>query len=588
MNSNTINAVQALSTTNKRNNKKQKVLSHELDTSLPELPSQTSQQISTPSQLPVNSNSTATTATASTIAGATTTGTGRRRGRPPKSAASTSTTKLALGGKSASNLQRNKILTSQSTSNLNVEKIVKEKSTTSSANNLNNITINNEESLKEIYKLYSSQNKENDIKSGKSPMPNLNWANGDDLWRVMRMKEVKYKHDVNYLKRHQGIESQMRAILLDWLNEISYAYRLHRETFHLAIEYMDRFMTLSKQSMRVDRLQLIGMTCLFAAAKVEEIYPPKLKEFASHMENYSNNNEDAIQQFELLLLKTLNWEISPVTANTWLMAYLQIASINYYTHFSPSSSCASSTNSSFQEIDEQQQHTNSIGTHKLYNTHIVMPLHIYKNTNLNLKDYLISTQTSTTASNRTTLVQQQFYLNNYMKSIALLDLCMFDIESLKFTYSVLAASAMYLMVSNDTSANQPLQSNASASSSSSSLPSHIAVNLVQKCTGYKMHELDQCIRWMYPYADVCREIITEKNLVNIKTFNNIDKDDSHNIQLYNNNLQLIKEANIRKTPSKYSSNNYNQYQYSLLTPPESHRKSPNTSTYMMNKSNDFN
>ena len=89
-------------------------------------------------------------------------------------------------------------------------------------------------------------------------------------------------------------------------------------------------MTSCKQQMRVDRLQLIGMSCLFLAAKVEEIYPPKLKEFASHMENYSSNNEDAISQFELFILKTLNWEISPVTANTWLMTYMQIAAINYY------------------------------------------------------------------------------------------------------------------------------------------------------------------------------------------------------------------------------------------------------------------
>ncbi|KAF2350647.1 Cyclin N-terminal, partial [Trinorchestia longiramus] len=28
------------------------------------------------------------------------------------------------------------------------------------------------------------------------------------------------------------------------------------------------------------QLQLLGVTCLFIAAKVEEIYPPKLSEFA--------------------------------------------------------------------------------------------------------------------------------------------------------------------------------------------------------------------------------------------------------------------------------------------------------------------
>ena len=206
-------------------------------------------------------------------------------------------------------------------------------------------------------------------------MLNLSWANGADLWRVMRSKELKYTHDHLYLKRHLGIEPQMRAILLDWLVEIAYAYRLHRETWHLAVEYMDRFMTCCKQAMRVDRLQLIGMSALFLAAKVEEIYPPKLKEFAAHMENYSANNEDAIQQFELFILKTLNWEISPVTANTWLMAYMQIAAINYFINLR-SYYCRDDDDNAEAREDRKREH----------NSHMVMPLHIYKNSNSSLRD----------------------------------------------------------------------------------------------------------------------------------------------------------------------------------------------------------
>ena len=218
----------------------------------------------------------------------------------------------------------------------------------------------------------------------KTPMPKLSWANNHELWETMLRKDAKYIHDPFYLKRHVNIEPQMRAILLDWLVEISYAYRLHRETWHLALEYMDRFMTCCKQQMRVDRLQLIGMTCLFLAAKVEEIYPPKLKELASHMENYSNNNEDAISQFELFILKTLSWEISPVTANTWLMTYIQIASLNYYSILKGTQ-------------PEDQQPLNS---------HMVMPLNIYKNSNANKL--------------KATHQQQQFYVQNYMKSVTLL------------------------------------------------------------------------------------------------------------------------------------------------------------------------
>ena len=56
-------------------------------------------------------------------------------------------------------------------------------------------------------------------------------------------------------------------------------YRLHRETFYLAVDFLDRYLG-STENVPKNRLQLIGVTCLFIGAKLEEIYPPKLQEFA--------------------------------------------------------------------------------------------------------------------------------------------------------------------------------------------------------------------------------------------------------------------------------------------------------------------
>ncbi len=56
-------------------------------------------------------------------------------------------------------------------------------------------------------------------------------------------------------------------------------YRLHRETFYLAVDFLDRYLGISSNIPK-NRLQLIGVTCLFIGAKLEEIYPPKLQEFA--------------------------------------------------------------------------------------------------------------------------------------------------------------------------------------------------------------------------------------------------------------------------------------------------------------------
>lgn len=50
--------------------------------------------------------------------------------------------------------------------------------------------------------------------------------------------------------------------------QVSEVYRLHRETYHLAQDYFDRFMATQRNVLK-STLQLIGITCLFIAAKVE-------------------------------------------------------------------------------------------------------------------------------------------------------------------------------------------------------------------------------------------------------------------------------------------------------------------------------
>lgn len=168
------------------------------------------------------------------------------------------------------------------------------------------------------------------------------------------------------------------------------------------------------------------------------------------MENYSNDNENAIMQFELLLLKTLNWQISPITANAWLNIYLQLATIN--TNENPS-------------------------IIRFYNTSIVLPAKLH---------------------------------DDYIKTITLIDLCTFDMESLRYKYSQIAAAAMYHMI-------KPCE-------------------LSLKTSGYNLDDLNLCINWMSPYADVIKD--SDKK-ISLKKFSNIDLNDSHTIQMYHNYLEFL-------------------------------------------------
>ena len=67
------------------------------------------------------------------------------------------------------------------------------------------------------------------------------------------------------MKNHPELTSNMRMLLVDWLVEVSVEYRLCEETLHLAICYLDRFLSLTKCVKRGE-LQLVGTAALMIAA----------------------------------------------------------------------------------------------------------------------------------------------------------------------------------------------------------------------------------------------------------------------------------------------------------------------------------
>ena len=109
-------------------------------------------------------------------------------------------------------------------------------------------------------------------------------------------------------------------------------FRLYRETFYLAIHYLDRYLSLSWGLSR-DALQLIGIAALFVAAKLEvrathpltacqEIYPPKIKEFAEVCAGSCST--EAIFETELSILMAIQWKLSVPTVYYWLSSYLEL------------------------------------------------------------------------------------------------------------------------------------------------------------------------------------------------------------------------------------------------------------------------
>ena len=66
------------------------------------------------------------------------------------------------------------------------------------------------------------------------------------------------------MRKQQDITPGMRCILVDWLVEVADEYRLHNETLHLAVNYLDRF--LSQMAVLRGKLQLVGTATMFIAS----------------------------------------------------------------------------------------------------------------------------------------------------------------------------------------------------------------------------------------------------------------------------------------------------------------------------------
>ncbi|CAL1539287.1 unnamed protein product [Lymnaea stagnalis] len=158
-------------------------------------------------------------------------------------------------------------------------------------------------------------------------LPN-SWADSREVWENMLRKERDLPRDPYMLANHPELASRMRSVLLNWLLEVCDAYQLHRETFCLAVDFTDRYLSLTR-GVRRTQLQLIGISALFLAAKQEEIYPPKVTEFA-YVTDTVCSVRDILRQ-EMIIVKVLKWKLCPMTTNAWLGIFLQLVNANRLT-----------------------------------------------------------------------------------------------------------------------------------------------------------------------------------------------------------------------------------------------------------------
>ncbi|KAG8067562.1 hypothetical protein GUJ93_ZPchr0005g15725 [Zizania palustris] len=145
-----------------------------------------------------------------------------------------------------------------------------------------------------------------------------------DIYKHLREAETKRRPLTDFVETTQkDINTSMRAVLIDWLVEVTEEYRLEPETLYLTVNYIDRY--LSGKVISKQRLQLLGVTCLLIAAKYEEICPPQVEELCYITDN--TYTKDEVLRMEASILNYLEFEMTVPTIKCFLRRFIRAAQV---------------------------------------------------------------------------------------------------------------------------------------------------------------------------------------------------------------------------------------------------------------------
>ncbi|KAJ9639110.1 B-type cyclin [Knufia peltigerae] len=128
---------------------------------------------------------------------------------------------------------------------------------------------------------------------------------GDEIFDYMKSRELKLLPNAHYMDNQHEIQWSMRSVLMDWLVQVHLRFNLLPETLFLTVNYIDRF--LSCKAVSLGKLQLVGATAIFIAAKYEEINCPSVQEIVYMVDG--GYTIDEILKAERFMLTMLHFEL---------------------------------------------------------------------------------------------------------------------------------------------------------------------------------------------------------------------------------------------------------------------------------------
>lgn len=141
----------------------------------------------------------------------------------------------------------------------------------------------------------------------------------------LRSAEVELALPSTYLSNQTEVTDVMRAILVDWLVDVSVHFELMDETLHLGVSYIDR--TLAKTKIEKVKLQLLGVACM----KIADVYNERSKEYyrQDNSAEYAYITADEYQaaevvQMEKQVLNLLAFRLQSPTVVHYVKLYQRV------------------------------------------------------------------------------------------------------------------------------------------------------------------------------------------------------------------------------------------------------------------------
>ena len=113
------------------------------------------------------------------------------------------------------------------------------------------------------------------------------------------------------------IKPHMRKIVTDWMLEVCEDQQCQSEVFFLAVNYLDRFLSLV--NIKKTQFQLVASVCILLASKFYEVVPMVSAKLVSYTDNSVSVGE--LREWEIFVLSVLQWELSAATAHSFIQHF---------------------------------------------------------------------------------------------------------------------------------------------------------------------------------------------------------------------------------------------------------------------------